>query len=61
MEWDVNINVGDAVKFVNDENIYEVTGVITDSMSVFCYHIMNNVEFEKTFEDVEKLWKLEEK
>jgi predicted RNA-binding protein with PUA-like domain len=52
-----NINVGDAVKFYNDCNIYEVSGIITDQQRVFYYDPFNEAECEKQFEEVVAIFK----
>ena len=52
------IEVDDVVRFYNDTNLYEVTGVITDQQRVFYYDTAAESEFEKSFEDVENLWRL---
>ena len=50
------INVGDVVRFSNDPNIYEVSGVITDQNRIFYWDAIAELEFEKDFEDVEDIW-----
>lgn len=50
------INVGDTVRFFNDLNIYEVSGVITDQNRIFYWDTIAQLEFEKDFEDIENIW-----
>ena len=50
-----DFDIGDAVKFFNDDRIYEVTGLITDQHRVFCY---DDFEFEKQFNEIETIWVL---
>ena len=50
------INVDDSIRFYNDPNIYEVTGVIADQERVFYYDVIAESEFEKSFDDVETFW-----
>lgn len=50
------INLNDAVRFYDDPNIYEVSGIITDNERIFCCDLITGKEFEKKFKDVEDIW-----
>ena len=50
---DVDINVGDVVKFKGDDNIYEVTGIVTDKQTLYYIDDKSGVEFRNDFSEIE--------
>jgi hypothetical protein len=57
----MNIDVGDVVKFIDDDTLYKVSGIISDPSHVFCFDPVVGGEFEKSFDDVETFWRLTHK
>ena len=50
------IDIGWAVKFFHDPNIYEITVLYMDTQDLYYYDPITETEYLKNFDDIENVW-----